>query len=895
MTTPRIILSVLPVAAILPAALALLSCSRAGVQGEEEARRTFPQSRELDSGWVCRNVADVQTTGEELSRPSLPLPGWIPATVPGTVLTTLVNTGRAPDPFYGMNNRRIPDIGTTGREAYTYWFVNDFRLPHTAGTGEVWLGLRGVNYGYDLYLNGQRLTPETHRGMFLRQTYDITSRIAGDGMNRLAVLVYPPDPAGDANGGQGGDGTIGRNVSCQFAAGWDWIQPVPDRNTGIWDKVTIEETGTVRLDNPRVVTLVPGTREPGRPQAPAILRISTEVENPAREPVRGILRCTVEGTTVQREILLQGSSKQEFRLPDDTLRNPSLWWPNGYGPQPLSAVRIQFFGGDGRLMDEQSVTTGIREIRTRWNTVTRSREVTVNGQRIFIKGGNWIASDAMFRLSGERYDAEVRFHRDMNLNLIRIWGGGLTERPEFYDACDRYGILVFQDFWISGDCNGKWLDPKKKEDQWTRRRYPDDHALFLRSVADQVRMLRNHPSLAFYCGGNEIPPPEDILLAMQDSLLPALDDTRYFFSYSNVDSMSFNFMGGNGDGAYRLQPNARFWEFRSFPFNSEIGSVGMGDRESLERFIPPENLVIPDENWGKLDSVWKYHKFGGYGGSIAAFGKPRDLTAYADRAQLINYDQYRALMEGHLAHMWEWYTGVIIWKTQNPWTALRGQMYDCYLDPNGGLFGLHHANEPLHVMCNPADGMLMVVNNTFRPCHDLMVQARTYDGAGRDSLVFQWFVDVSPSCVQKIDTITRFVKTGFRAEGGFLNLRLLDASRRALSGNLYWFPDSNGQYTALQHMADARVRAHARRAGDRIEVTIENPAGGPLAFFLRLSLVSASTHKRILPVFTSDNYVSVLPGERQTISIEPARPGGSDTPLVSVKGWNVPEQFLSIE
>ncbi|WP_315822898.1 glycoside hydrolase family 2 TIM barrel-domain containing protein [Paraflavitalea speifideaquila] len=120
----------------------------------------------------------------------------------------------------------------------------------------------------------------------------------------------------------------------------------------------------------------------------------------------------------------------------------------------------------------------------------------------------------------------------MNLNLIRIWGGALLERPEFYKACDKYGMLVFQDFWMSGDCNGRWQDPKKAEDQATRRKYPDDHDLFLRSVADGIKLIRNHPSLAIWCGGNEITPPDDILTAMRDSLLPQLDGTRVFFDYS---------------------------------------------------------------------------------------------------------------------------------------------------------------------------------------------------------------------------------------------------------------------------------------------------------------------------------------------------------------------------
>ncbi len=877
--------------------LSCLPASAPSYGSTQKDAHSQPRNRyELDSGWVCMNLRNVHSTGEELSNPSLPLSGWLPATVPGTVLTTLVNNKLAPDPFYGMNNRQIPDIYDAGREMYTYWFVRNFREESPRGNKQVWLRLRGVNYGCELYLNGHKLNRETHYGMFLRQSYNITSFLSSDDNNRLAVLVYPPDPVGNPNGGQGGDGTIGRNVSCQYVAGWDWIQAIPDRNTGIWDKVTIEETQTISLNNPYVVTLVPGKRFPGQPQAPAILRVSAEVENPTDETVRGTLTYVLEGNTVRKEVLLQPFSTVTVQLPDDTLRNPRLWWPNGYGPQSLTTLVIQFISDQATVLDEESVTIGIREIQTRWNPQTRSREVFVNGQRIFIKGGNWITSDAMLRFSLQRYDAEVRFHRDMNLNLIRVWGGGITERPEFYDACDRYGLLVFQDFWMSGDCNGKWLDPKKKEDQWTRRKYPDDHMLFLRSVADQVKMIRSHASLAFYCGGNEIPPPEDILVAMQDSLLPALDSSRYFFSYSNVDSMSYNFIGGNGDGAYHLQQIDHFWEYRSFPFNSEIGSVGMGDYESLERFIPPGNMVIPDDAGKRVDSVWRYHKHHGYGRSIDAYGTPKDLREYTDRAQLVNYDQYRALMEGHLAHMWEWYTGVIIWKTQNPWTALRGQMYDYYLDPNAGLYGLRHANEPLHVMCNPADGMLMVVNNTFHPYHDLMVQARTIDIAGKDSLILQWFVEIGPTSIQKIDTIKSRMKKAFGHEGGFLSLRLLDASQQLLSQNLYWLPDSISAYTGLQQMAKAKVKAAARRVSEgRIEVSIENPAGGPLAFFLRIALVSAKARKRILPVFYHDNYLSIEPGGKQTLSIEHVPQVGSAEALVSIRGWNIDEGYLRIE
>lgn len=850
----------------------------------------------LDSGWVCKNINKVKVGGEELSKPSFALTGWIPATVPGTILTTLLDDSLIPDPFYGMNNKMIPDIYKTGPDYYTYWFVKDFQERPPSGMEQMWLKFRGVNYGCDIYLNGHKLNRSTHYGMFLRQSYDVTPFLSADGSNRLAVIVYPPNPPGNPNGGQGGDGTIARSVTNQYVAGWDWIQPVHDRNTGIWDKVTIVRTNGVRLEYPHIVTVIPGKRFPGRFQAPAIIKASVRVQNPTDRKINGTARYVIDGNVVNTKVMVPPDSSIKIQFPDYSFKHPGLWWPNGFGKQKLYKVDFLFFDKDNQLLDQREVTTGIRQIETRWDYRTRTRIVFVNGEKIFIKGGDWIVSDEMLRLSKKRYDAEVRLQHDMNLDLLRVWGGGITERPEFYDACDKYGLLVFQDFWISGDCNGKWLDPKKKESQWVRRHYPDNHSLFLKSVADQVRMLRNHPSLAFYCGGNEMPPPEDILSAMQDSLLPDLDSTRYFFAYSNADSMSYNFIGGNGDGPYHIEPVDYFWKHRSFSFNSEVGSVGMGDYRSLERFIPPKHLVMPASSWTKLDSVWRYHKYIGYGKHIDAYGKPDNLCQFAKIAQLVNYNQYRALMEGHLAHMWDWYTGVIIWKTQNPWTALRGQMYDYYLDPNGGLFGLHHAGEPLHVMFDPVDSVATVVNQTFQRYHNLMLQVRAINIAGKDSLVTQWLIEVSPTSVQKYIPLGRIIHKLFSANGGFVDLRLLDFSHRVLSENLYWLPDSSGQYTGLQHMKDASVTVEAREvSAQKIAVTIKDPSGEPLAFFNRISLVNPLTRKRILPVFYSDNYVSVLPGEEKTVFINCTPGEDIANAKVSITGWNVPKKYISIE
>ncbi|SEW52676.1 glycoside hydrolase family 2 protein [Chitinophaga arvensicola] len=849
---------------------------------------------ELNSGWQCSNTAAVKVTGAQLSDPGYSLSGWTPATVPGTVLTTLLDNKQVPDPMYGMNNEKIADIYHIGRDHYTYWFVKDFAEKAPAGDAQVWLNFRGVNDGCDIYLNGHRVNSSTHYGAYLRQSYNITALLAKSGKNRLAVIVYPPQFPGNPNGGQGGDGTIAKNNGPQYTAGWDWIQPMRDRNTGIWDKVTIEKTGAIRIKDPHIITRVPGTRLPQGPQAPATVQVGADLENATAKSITGTLQYTLAGNNITRKVTLPPHTTTTVQLPDLLLRQPSLWWPAGYGPQQLYDLHLQFVN-NGKTDDQEDISFGVREIQTYWNAHTRSREIAVNGQKVFIKGGNWITSDAMFRFSKERYDAEVRFHRDMNLNLIRIWGGSLTERPEFYEACDRYGLLVFQDFWISGDCNGRWVDPMKKEDQWTRRNYPDNHSLFLESVADQVKLLRNHASLAFWCGGNEITPPADLFAAMKDSIIPKLDGTRYFFDYSNSDSMSYNALGGNGDGPYGIQPLSTFWSYRTFPFNSEVGSVGTGDYESLERFLPAENLVPPDPETGKTDKVWDYHKYIAYNKAVDPYGKTKDLREWANKAQLVNYDQYRGLMEGFSSHMWDWYTGVIIWKTQNPWTALRGQMYDYYLDPNACLYGTRKGAAPLHVMYNPEEGMVMAVNNTFQYARDLMLELKTYDMQGRDSLLTQVFVEVGPTTVQPFMNMKPVLDQLKAQKGLFFSLRLLNARQEVVDENLYWLPDAKGNYSGLAEMKPAAITATAIRAGaDSIRVTISNPAGAPVAFFNRVSLVDAPQKKRILPVFYSDNYISVLPGQQQTITISGGATATSKDALVEIYGHNVKRQYIAI-
>ena len=329
----------------------------------------------------------------------------------------------------------------------------------------------------------------------------------------------------------------------------------------------------------------------------------------------------------------------------------------------------------------------------------------------------------------ERYDAEIRLHSEMNMNMIRVWGGGLTERPEFYDACDKYGILVWQDLWISGDCNGEWPDPVKKESQARRKAYPDSHTLFLESVIDQVKMLRNHPSLYLWCGSNETLPPADILKALEKDIFPLLDPGRFFLEYSTSPKLMTNTIGGVGDGPYGIrEPESVFTE-RSFPFNPETGSIGIPNYDGLKKIIPADEMVPPQRF--RESKSWSYHKYLPLLDFPDRYGKVKDIEDFCFKAQLVSYEQYRALQEGYNYKMWDWYTGMLVWKNQNPWTSLRGSFYDYYLDYNGGYFGYKHGAAPVHIQLNLNDSAVCVLNQTGNKITDVTASVLLYDMHGK--------------------------------------------------------------------------------------------------------------------------------------------------------------------
>ena len=849
---------------------------------------TFP----LATGWLARSKADVSVDGTVITSPSYSVEGWLDAVVPGSVLATLVKNNKAPDPFYGVNSCSIPDAGTAGIGLYTYWFYNAFQLPVSGRRVE--LRFDGINYAASIYFNGRKLGDVA--GMFLRHVFDITPFVVA-GENRLAVLVTPPDPPGliNGNGGKPGPPNIAESVVARYPVGWDWVASMPDRSAGIWDGVSVCFSGPVTIGDPQVDTRVHGVRTPGAQQNPASLRLTTVVTNTSTDPVSGVLSCAVDGKTDEQDVTIPPGQTQPVTFVRQ-INNPRLWWPNGMGQHELYPVMLTFTIGPAQS-DQRSFRFGVRQIDVSTINVSNSngtrqtRVFHVNGQPIFLRGGNWIGTDAMFRYStnAKRYRDEVRMHADANLNVIRVWGGGIAERDPFYEACDEYGLLVMQDFWISGEYS--YVD-FPFSDTWTK--------VFLASAADTIKRLQHHPSLLFWSGGNEMPPPDDIDTTLQGWIQgpgEILDGTRVYVNCStNISGSSQDL---NEDGPYGiLYPQAFFGPESTNPINPELGSIGTPTFESLQLFIPADalaNFPKPNQPYDQSGPVWLHHDYMPYFHSnpdvadqIGIYETPATPQRFAYLAQLANYIQYRALFEGFSAHMWEWYAGVFLWKSQNPWTGLRGSLYDWYLEQTGGLFGVSHACEPLHVQLNLATNEVMVVNTSAQPFGGAAT-AKLYDLSGRASNGGAASVSVKQEAktIFRLQNVPKTPNTVY-----FVELYLTDTNDKVVSTNFYWL--TTGDYQPLRTgLAKVKVDAIGRltRQNDRwvAMVALVNAPGQTVAFWIRLQVLSSKTSQRVLPVFYQDNYISLVPGAVRELRIDFAAadvPSGED-PRIWIEGWNV--------
>ncbi|MBU6410801.1 MAG: glycoside hydrolase family 2, partial [Verrucomicrobia bacterium] len=438
-------------------ALRLLGALALGIAGVACARETAFQ---LGSGWELQDAAKVADPGDQISRTDYHPAGWLQATVPGTVLTSLVNDGVYPEPLYGENNLKIPDSLCRS----SYWYRTTFTVPASWRGRHVWLHFDGINYIAEVWVNGHDVG--AIKGAFARGIFDVTADVVAGKPAALAVHILPQPHPGEphqktlATGtGRNGGVTAEDGPTFLCSIGWDWIPTIRDRDMGIWQKVAVSASGPVVLQDPYVTSDLPLPRTD-----PADLTVRVTVHNATEAAQSGTLTGKGGGGIhFRQKISLQpGETRTIVFSPATTpslrLEHPRLWWPNGYGPQNLYKLRLKFTA-DGAVSDERVVTFGVRQITY---SVPGSDNLTlsVNGVPVAAKGGDWGMDEAMKRIPRARLDAMVRMHQLANYTIIRNWVGQSTSE-DFYEMCDKYGLLVWDEFFQPNPADGPNPDDPK--------------------------------------------------------------------------------------------------------------------------------------------------------------------------------------------------------------------------------------------------------------------------------------------------------------------------------------------------------------------------------------------------------------------------------------------------
>ena len=317
----------------------------------------------LSSGWELQDSTNLSETGEAISQATYVPKGWHRATVPGTVLTSLVNDGVYPEPLYGENNRKIPESLARA----SYWYRAQFTTPRGWAGRHIWLNFEGINYMAEIWVNGNHAG--SIKGAFARGVFEVSAFVRAGTPASVAVLIEPtlhpgnPQEQTVAKGaGRNGGDLLQDGPTFGASVGWDWIPAIRDRNIGIWQKVTLSASGPVVIRDPLVTSDLPLPRMDS-----ADLTIETTLQNVSDQRQRGVLRGTFGGATFSVPVTLPPATNVVIRMtPSDTpqlhVAHPRLWWPNGYGDPNLYTLHLDF-EVKGQMSDRREVTFGIRKIR----------------------------------------------------------------------------------------------------------------------------------------------------------------------------------------------------------------------------------------------------------------------------------------------------------------------------------------------------------------------------------------------------------------------------------------------------------------------------------------------------------------------------------------------------
>ena len=854
----------------------------------------------LSTGWTLQSSAKLVSKGDALSEPGVDTSGWHRVTVPNTVVGALVENGQYPDPYFGMNLRKIPGTTYPIGERFTllpmpadspfkpsWWYRTEFTIPAGAASRHLSLHFEGINYRANIWLNGAQIASSKDVvGVFRRYEFDVTGRVRSSGPNALAVEVLAPEP---------------HDLSIMWV---DWNPTPPDKNMGLWGDVYLTDSGPMALRHPLVV---PALDIPSLERA--ALTVSTEVWNTTESEVAGVVRGTIDAVTFDQPVSLAPRERKTITFSPDriaalTISKPRVWWPYRMGRQELYTLTLTA-DVNGATSDRQQIRFGIQHMSSEL-TAKGHRLFKVNGRPILVRGGGW-ASDMLLRpKSTERLEAELRYAREMGLNTIRL--EGKLETDEFYDLADRYGLLI-----MAGWC---CCDQWEQWDKWDE----EDHRVGPASLRDQILRMRNHPSVLAWLNGSDFPPPAKVERAYLDVLADLQWPKPVLSNATDAPGPVSGPSGVKMLGPYDYVPPA-YWltdtkHGGAFGFATEIGpGAAVPPLESLKMILPPNRLWPANE-------FWTFHAGGDEFKDLklftealdARYGKAKDVEDYARKAQALAYEGQRAMFEAYGGNRYT-STGVIQWMLNNAWPSMIWHLYDYFLRPGGGYYGTKKACEPLHVQYAYDDGTVVVVNDRQESVKGLNVSAQVFDLNLVPKFSKEQVLDVAAdSAVRTFAIPVPAVST----KTYFVRLSLTDSASPTappLSTNFYWLstkPDvldwgkAKWYYTPTKSHADLKelsqlpstrlsivTRPDTTPDGTAI-VTIEN-SGPALAFQVHLKLVDGATGDEPLPVYWDDNYFALMPGEKRDIRVSSPAAAKSSSLAIEAEAWNVPRATVALE
>jgi exo-1,4-beta-D-glucosaminidase len=849
-------------------------------------------------GWRLQSACNLHAGGEAISAPGFAVEDWQTVHVPSTVLAAQVANKLVPDPFFGMNLRSIP--GTTYPMGQNFsnlpmpkdspyncgwWYRTEFAVTSSRERDKrTWIYFGGINYRGEVWVNGRKVADGTTiAGAYRTYDLDVTEYVKPGAQNVLAVETFAP-------------------TEKDLGINWvDWSPCPPDKDMGLQGEVILGSSGPVTLRSPMAVT-----HFQDESLKVADLTVYAELHNAADHAVKVVVTGSAAGVHFEQPVeLAPREDKTVVFTPEKfeqlKIHNATPWWPAQMGTPHLEQLSMSV-AIDGAKSDERSVNFGFREISSEL-TSNGSRLFRVNGKPILIRGAGW-SQDMLLRTDKHRLEEQFQLVREMHLNTIRL--EGKLETEDFFHLADEQGILVM----LGWCCCDHW----ERWNTWT----PEDLTIATASLRSQMLRLRYHASLLVWLNGSDNPPPANVEKAYLDVEAETHWPNPTLSSATGASTVNAGQTGVKMSGPYDYVAPS-YW----YVDKQNGGGFGFNTETSPGPAIPSlagrAKFLADPEAWPPSDA-WSFHNGGGEFKTLTVFNEamaavyapPHSAAEYERMGQTMAYDSERAMYEAYTRNKYN-STGVIQWMLNNAWPSMIWHLYDYYLNADAGYFAVRKACEPLHIQYSYDDASIAVVNSTYQPVDGLQASLTVHGMHWNELYKEDVTLNSAADSVQRVFSIPDSLFVG-PERLLFVDLTLKDATGHTVSRNFYWvprtltsfdFPHTDYTHTPAQRHEDLSALASLPQAKVEASVTVDKSEHGrvlhvrlnnspqALAFQVRAA-VTTENGGLIAPVYWSDNWIELAPGETSELTAQLPEEA-PDTLSVQVEGWNIAPVKLTPE